>query len=232
MLSGGAAELTTVVEHDGPGPLVRVSGEMDLSNASTLEAVIDQLLDRGMTRVSFDLSGLGFIDSSGLAVLVRCAARVDHLVVLHPSVNVRRVIEVSGLAPLLLGGLVDESRSYTHDPQSVTEARHFAAAVLEDLTGDVVERVSLMVSELASNAVRHTEGGFAIRVRATPREVRVDITDHGAGSPVIRAPSLFEPAGRGLLIVESLSDGWGVVFDQGVGKTVWFRLDRAAGAVP
>ena len=49
----------------------------------------------------FELSGLTFMDSSGIGLLLTIAAQVDEVEVRNPSVTVRRVIELSGLASTL-----------------------------------------------------------------------------------------------------------------------------------
>jgi anti-anti-sigma factor len=97
------AELTVDVEPDstGGGPVVRLVGELDLSTVAALEAALEPFLLAPPDRVSFDVGGLQFMDSSGLAVLVRCAAQVRSVVLFHPPTIVRRVIEAAGLADVL-----------------------------------------------------------------------------------------------------------------------------------
>ena len=73
-----------------------------------------------------------------------------------------------------------------------------------------------MVSELATNCVRHTVTDFTVRVERTPDEVRVDVTDTGGGTPEVRSPEPSEPSGRGLRIVRELSDSFGITIYGGV----------------
>jgi anti-sigma regulatory factor (Ser/Thr protein kinase) len=114
-------------------------------------------------------------------------------------------------------------RSYPSDRESVTSARHFVATVLGALPPETVMHAELLVSELTTNAVRHADAGFTLRINMTADELRVEVTDIGAGVPVRRSPGLFDASGRGLQIVEALSDAWG--FDATPsGKTVWFTL--------
>jgi anti-sigma regulatory factor (Ser/Thr protein kinase) len=84
--------------------------------------------------------------------------------------------------------------------------------------------IAVMVSELATNALRHAETSFSVRVDQTPGSVRVEVADGGDGRPAVQSPAPSEPSGRGLRIVESLSDAWGVTAASGTGKTVWFTL--------
>ncbi len=88
----------------------------------------------------------------------------------------------------------------------------------------VVDRVTLLVSELAANAVQHAQTWFTVSVEATPR-IRVEVSDED-GRPVRRQPGApANTSGRGLNIVARASDGWGVELHPDDGKTVWFEID-------
>jgi serine/threonine-protein kinase RsbW len=125
------------------------------------------------------------------------------------------------------------SRRFTNAPDAPALARRFVTNLLADVPRDIADEIAIMVSELATNCVRHTVTDFTVRVEQTPSEVRVDVTDTGGGTPEVRAPDLSEPSGRGLRIVQELSDYFGFTErDDGPGKTVWFvvRLeDHLAG---
>lgn len=81
--------------------VLTVSGELDLSSEATLRSVAEQAIDQGATTLAFDMSGLTFMDSSGIGVLLTLAARVSAVEIRNPSITVRRVIELSGLASTL-----------------------------------------------------------------------------------------------------------------------------------
>jgi anti-anti-sigma factor len=88
--------------HEGPDALVvRVTGEVDMSNAATVQEVIDRVTGAGVEHLIFDLGGLEFIDSSGLAVLLSAAQKVPSVQLRNPSPIVRRVVEVTGLSETL-----------------------------------------------------------------------------------------------------------------------------------
>jgi anti-sigma regulatory factor (Ser/Thr protein kinase) len=87
-----------------------------------------------------------------------------------------------------------------------------------------IETVGLMVSELASNCVRHTDSRFDLSIILTAREIRVEATDHGGGEPCLRSPAPTDPTGRGLFIVDTLAAAWGVEHRDASGKTVWFAV--------
>jgi anti-anti-sigma factor len=90
------------LEQHGDAMLARLSGEIDLSNAGAVE---DQVTGgvTGVTAVAVDLSGLSYLDSAGLAVLSRLAARLSELagslrLVVPPDAVVGRTLSISGLA--------------------------------------------------------------------------------------------------------------------------------------
>jgi anti-anti-sigma factor len=80
-----------------------VRGELDLSTAPELEGPLDQALDSGAGSVLIDLSGCEFIDSTGIALIVRAWQRLDRgkdgraLVICSGNEQVRRVLEITGL---------------------------------------------------------------------------------------------------------------------------------------
>ncbi len=87
---------------EGPGAMVvRVTGEIDMSNAASVREVVEQAMATDVQRIIFDLGGLEFIDSSGLAVLLAAAQRVPSVQLRNPSPIVRRVVEVTGLSETL-----------------------------------------------------------------------------------------------------------------------------------
>jgi anti-sigma B factor antagonist len=97
-----AAEVGIDTSIDPSGvPIIAISGELDSSNAASQEAVIAPVALAHPQRLIFDLSGLRFMDSAGIAVLVGIAAKVDAVSLRDPSQVVRRVIEVTGLTDVL-----------------------------------------------------------------------------------------------------------------------------------
>jgi len=116
------------------------------------------------------------------------------------------------------------ARAFPADPQSVSAARRFVTEVLSDSPPELLDAVELMVSELATNAVDHVQTGFELTLSRAAREIRVEVRDHGGGTPAIRAPGPDDPRGRGLRIVDGLADRWGVDHDPPAGKIIWFTL--------
>lgn len=123
-----------------------------------------------------------------------------------------------------------DTRTFPHDPQSVPAARRFATSVLSDASTETLEAVELMVSELATNCIRHTNSGFDLTIIRGGGDIRVEATDHAGGTPIMRSPKPTDPSGRGLKIIDMLSAGWGVDSGADEGKTVWFTIADSAPA--
>jgi anti-anti-sigma factor len=99
-LEGAEASVDQWREDSG-ALVVRVTGEVDMSNASIVQEAIDQETGTGVDHLIFDVGGLEFIDSSGLAVLLSAAQKVPLVQLRNPSPIVRRVVEVTGLSETL-----------------------------------------------------------------------------------------------------------------------------------
>lgn len=82
---------------------ISVSGELDLSTAPDLEGPLQEALDSGEGSVLIDLSQCEFIDSTGIALIVRAWQQLDSgengrsLVICSQNDQVRRVLEITGL---------------------------------------------------------------------------------------------------------------------------------------
>ena len=115
-------------------------------------------------------------------------------------------------------------RTFPAIPQSVHAARRFATDALTGLPPQAMESAELMVSELATNCIRHERMSFYVTISRLPSEIRVEVTDSGSGVPTMRSPGPNDPSGRGLQIVDMLSTEWGIEPEVPAGKTVWFSL--------
>lgn len=112
-------------------------------------------------------------------------------------------------------------------PPSVAEARR---RIRDLLTGsgheDLVDDCLLLVSEVVTNALLHAGTEIELRAALVRTGVRVEVGD---GSPHLPAPRSYAPTsgtGRGLAMLESMVDDWGVTRRPN-GKFVWFLLSNA-----
>jgi anti-anti-sigma factor len=94
----------TSVEHDGHETVIRVRGEVDLSNCERLREVIEPCVDAG-AKLVVDLAAVDFMDSSCLRVLAWASTTIldegGSFSLRNPSPIARRLLEVTGLAFLL-----------------------------------------------------------------------------------------------------------------------------------
>jgi two-component sensor histidine kinase len=120
------------------------------------------------------------------------------------------------------------SRTFSAWADSVPAARRFVAETLDRVPPGACQTAALLVSELATNAVRHAGGyEFVVEVQEFPLEGRVwiGVTDTNAGLPVLRSPDVTAEGGRGIQLVSTLADRWGARRRRNAAdKTVWFEL--------
>ncbi|WP_053607619.1 ATP-binding protein [Streptomyces sp. MMG1522] len=111
--------------------------------------------------------------------------------------------------------------------ESVRAARRSVRGVMRDwrIDDEVSDTAELLVSELVTNAVLHATGSPFLRVRCqrSAQAVTVTVIDHGEGVPVVRHGGLDATSGRGLFLVETLADDWGVR-ELPHGKAIHFTL--------
>ncbi|MGW3508847.1 SpoIIE family protein phosphatase [Streptomyces sp. NPDC000994] len=110
------------------------------------------------------------------------------------------------------------------DPEALTRARHMIrTAVRAWGAGEDSYEIELVADELITNALIHTEGAaiVTLRVLSGPdRRLRIEVEDSSSALPRRREPGEDGVSGRGLLLVDRLTDVWGVEA-RGGGKCVW-----------
>jgi anti-sigma regulatory factor (Ser/Thr protein kinase) len=116
------------------------------------------------------------------------------------------------------------------EPGSIAAARHFVAEAVTGVSAELLDILVLLVSELATNSVVHAASPFRVRVEVGDRAVRIEVHDLDSGRIEIAHATPEDLHGRGLSIVDVLSDDWGVIrsADES-GKTVWFILNLPVG---
>ncbi|MEU6316748.1 ATP-binding protein [Streptomyces sp. NPDC047009] len=157
----------------------------------------------------------------------RRARRGGPVVIGSPSV--KQAKEASDTTTDRSGGPQLRRRLGRADLRAVPEARR---ALRELLTHwgrpGGAEIAELLTSELVTNALIHTDRDAVLTATVSPCGLRVEVRDFVGRKPRPRVPEAGEDThGRGLILVQSLADAWGVRA-HGVGKAVWFELDAEA----
>jgi anti-sigma B factor antagonist len=104
-VSTGPAGLEVVTSRRGDAHVVALRGELELATIGRAEAELGPIEAGECDEIVVDLSGLEFLDSTGIHFLIalreRCAARGRQLSLVAPSGSVRRVLDLSGAAAIL-----------------------------------------------------------------------------------------------------------------------------------
>ncbi|MCP3816851.1 ATP-binding protein [Streptomyces sp. A3M-1-3] len=112
-------------------------------------------------------------------------------------------------------------------PESAGTARRLTQSVVLrqwGLSAQTAEHAVLLVSELVGNAVRHTGARvFGLRMLRRRGWIRIEVRDPSRGLPCLMPVHELDTSGRGLFLVDKLSDRWGVDLLPR-GKTTWFEM--------
>lgn len=134
---------------------------------------------------------------------------------------------------------MDHLTSWTHtvslspEPSSAARARAFVCThLLDHGLPTLVDDVRLVASELTTNALQHAQTPIDLTIAREGHCVLLSVQD---GSPRLPRPTVPDPSmprGRGLAIVDRLSEGWGVDVAADRTKAVWARFDTGRTMAP
>jgi GAF domain-containing protein/anti-sigma regulatory factor (Ser/Thr protein kinase) len=110
----------------------------------------------------------------------------------------------------------------TDDPEAIRLARKFVAGHVP--AGTLRDDAELIACELLANAYQHGTQPVTVRVLANDDRVRIEVQDGSSRPPVRALVGEQNMTGRGLALVEQLSERWGVRPENGGGKSVWAEL--------
>ncbi|MFE6164719.1 SpoIIE family protein phosphatase [Streptomyces sp. NPDC056486] len=118
------------------------------------------------------------------------------------------------------------------EPERIAGARRHMRELLHDwAVADQVDSAVLMVSEMITNVLVHTDGDAMLVAEVTgepgSRCLRAEVSDGSDDLPHRRHPGELASSGRGLVLMELLADEWGVD-PKGEGKSIWFELYEGA----
>jgi anti-sigma regulatory factor (Ser/Thr protein kinase) len=118
-----------------------------------------------------------------------------------------------------------EIRLPTTTRAPATARKFLRAAACTEHNARVLDEAELLVSELATNAVLHGAPPVTVRVECDGSlGMCVSVSDTGPEHPLEREAAAEEESGRGVRLVDVISDRWGTDEHAGNGKAVWFRL--------
>ncbi|WP_124271972.1 SpoIIE family protein phosphatase, partial [Streptomyces sp. ADI96-02] len=117
------------------------------------------------------------------------------------------------------------------EPERIAVARQLMRELLHDWRDpEQVDSAVLMVSEMATNVLVHTDGDALMVAEVSGergrRRLRVEAADTSDELPHKRRPGEMASSGRGLMLMEMLADAWGVD-PRGEGKSTWFELHES-----
>jgi signal transduction histidine kinase len=97
------------------------------------------------------------------------------------------------------------------------------------------ESVELLITELVSNAIKVTREltdpvrpPIRLRLSANGAGVLIEVWDANPRLPVLSEPDYLAESGRGLHLVETISNKWGYYFTKPIGKVVWCFIEAPA----
>jgi serine phosphatase RsbU (regulator of sigma subunit)/anti-sigma regulatory factor (Ser/Thr protein kinase) len=223
LLDGGGGPLLGVAEGTAAG-----EAATELDDGDFLVLYTDGLVERRRESISEGLDRLVRVAAGAGATSAEalCSALVAGL--LPPGTA--REDDVAILVARLqrvVGGDVHRL-DLAPDAHAVREARQFVGRLLDDAGWhDQRDVAQLLVSELATNAVRYGGPPISLTVTIDGNLLEVAVTDEEPGGPPAASTVVDELAesGRGLHLVEVLSATWGTR-TRPSGKSVWFTLER------
>lgn len=230
LVRGGSARLL----EGGGGALLGVAagtesgeGEAALEDGDFLVLYTDGLVERrresiseGLDRLVRVASAAGATSAEGLCsalvsgLLPQGTARDDDVAILVARLQRKRSGTVHELA-------LDAGAG------ALRAARQFVTDILEgDEWAEARERAQLLVSELATNALRYGAPPITLTVTIDGRCVEVAVRDEEPSAPrATAAVGELAESGRGLRLVAALASNWGTR-SHPTGKTVWFTVER------
>jgi serine/threonine-protein kinase RsbW len=117
-------------------------------------------------------------------------------------------------------------RTFSGLPGQVSVARRWLAQMIDGFAAS--DEVLLACSELATNAIMHSDSGrpggqFTVRLAIRQDIVRVEVLDQGGAWKRTQEAEDASQCGRGLTIVAAITDSWGIVGDH-QGRTTWCEI--------
>jgi hypothetical protein len=226
-------------------PVLAVHGLLNLSGATAILTAVEEQTHAGARSVVCDLTELdGVSDERLLTVFAAAQRRLGpwpehalHLAGASPAVHhlltrlaIDRFLSLYDTVDAALRiaqsewGATYRELSLIPDEHSPALARGCLATLPPVGSTPWRDEAAVVVSELATNAVRHSRAAFTFALARRPTQLLIGVTDPSRQEPIMRPvhPGAF--GGRGMQLVDALSDSWGVRLIHEGGKTVWARM--------
>jgi anti-anti-sigma regulatory factor len=235
--------------YEPPVAVVRVAGTLDLATAPRLRTEVLKALADEPDAVLIEAAELAVDDDTHLVVFIALALAAAGwpsipLMLCAPGAGVVEAIHRLGIdRHVMVCESVEAARGrvaaralparlssgYPAVMASVVQARGMVATACDGWRLTPLAPIAeLVVSELAGNAVRHAGTPFRLSLTRTSRNLHIAVRDHADAMARLVGPAAeAEPGGRGLLIVEALSTGWGCIPVHD-GKVTWATLRLSA----
>lgn len=241
--TGAARDAGSLVTLDADEALVRLTANGRFDHAAFRELVddllgladpgrpiaaygeiVDLLWDAGRVEEAIDLEAAWHEVLAEVPVTMMCGYSEALLQHAHPV----DVAAVCGLhSTVLAEDRVERTWSFPAESTSATAARAAATTLLlaRGLPSDTIADLQLIVAELVANALVHAGTPFSVTLEVSADRVVVQVGDDSLDLPVHREAAADASSGRGLQLLTTLSDRWGVE-TAGGSKVVWAELAR------
>ncbi|MDI3402878.1 ATP-binding SpoIIE family protein phosphatase [Streptomyces cavernicola] len=206
--------------HDLDTGWSRLRKVLERSTGENLEQLADELVQAVHGPSSHYSTGpLADRREDDIAVVLLCRA----------AVAAGEAAGTTTAAPRLRRSLLTVKQA---EPERIAGARQQLRELLHDWAEpEQVDSAVLMVSEMITNVLVHTDGDALLLVEAQgevgERRLRVEVADSSDELPHKRHPGELASSGRGLVLMELLADAWGVT-PRGEGKSIWFELHESS----
>lgn len=121
----------------------------------------------------------------------------------------------------------DASWPLRRELTSVRQARRLVTAQLDDWDPEgpegLADTAELLVSEMVTNALRHTRGPLRLNLHVRGSRLRCEVEDTDPAGPVRQVADVDAEGGRGTELLDLLSEAWGCT-RTATGKTMWFEI--------
>lgn len=144
--------------------------------------------------------------------------RIDRFVAVHPTLD--DALSVTHA----LESALHRHLELAPDLDSPARARHCLDALPKAGFKVWHDPAELVISELTTNALRHTSKPFTLALALMPTQLLISVTDATRQEPILRPVRYASGGGRGMQLVDAVSHSWGVRLIHQGGKSVWASI--------